>query len=800
MFFFNQDRPGAPLELWAGVECTVNRVGDEYFDQLERSGHAHRLTDLYLFAALGIKTLRYPILWERTAPYGLDQIDWRWADARLARLRLLGLRPIVGLVHHGSGPRYTSLLDPQFPQKLANYALAVARRYPWVDHFTPVNEPLTTARFSGLYGHWYPHSRDDLTFAHAVLNQCRGVALSMQAIRQVNPTAQLVQTEDLGKTYSCPRLSYQAEFENARRWLTYDLLCGRLDKQHPLWGYFTWLGIAQADLAWFLDHPCPPDILGINYYVTSERYLDDRVHLYPRHAVGGNEREPYVDIEAVRVCLEGLTEPAALLNEAWERYQLPLAVTEAHMGGTREEQMRWLMEVWSAAEEVRRQGGDVRAVTLWSLLGAYDWDSLVTREAGHYESGAFDLRAPEPRPTALCALACHLATGRGVDHPVLSQPGWWRRPERLLYPPTSRGETMGDFTTPAIWQRQPSRPILITGATGTLGQAAGRLCQQRGLAYRLLSRADMDIADAQSVSLALDELEPWAVFNAAGYVRVDDAEYEPDRCRRENTEGPAVLAAACAQRGIRLVTFSSDLVFDGRKTTPYLESDKVAPLNEYGRSKADAETDVLDILPDALVIRASAFFGPWDDHNFVTQTLRALAAGRAVVAADDLTVSPTYVPDLIQASLDLLIDDETGIWHLANVGAVTWAALARSVAALAGAPASQVEGRPAETLGYLAQRPAYSALGSERGRLLPPLEDTLGRYLHAARDSVGGCQPRVAVSRRSATIMFDAKGPEPAGEGEQDDSQADGQEEGLRRQAGGQRLGGHSDGEGDGNQ
>src|SRR5215213_6452809 len=188
------------LELWGGVECTVNRVRDAYHDQLKRSGHDCRLEDIDLFAELGIKVIRYPLLWERIAPLDLTTANWSWADERMSRLRELGLKPIVGLVHHGSGPRYTDLLDPEFPEKLATFAAAVAQRYPWIEDYTPVNEPLTTARFSGLYGFWYPHGRSDNIFARAFLNECRAIAESMKAIRKYQPHARLIQTEDLGKT------------------------------------------------------------------------------------------------------------------------------------------------------------------------------------------------------------------------------------------------------------------------------------------------------------------------------------------------------------------------------------------------------------------------------------------------------------------------------------------------------------------------------------------------------------------------------------------------------------------------
>jgi dTDP-4-dehydrorhamnose reductase len=650
------------------------------------------------------------VLWER-AP------QWEWADERLGRLRELGIRPIVGLVHHGSGPPRTSLLDPEFPEKLAAYAREVAERYPWIVDWTPVNEPLTTARFSCLYGFWYPHHREAFSFARALLNQVRAVVLAMRAIREVIPHARLVQTDDLGKTHSTTQLGYQAEHENERRWVTWDLLCGR---GTGIRGWFGMVGIPDADLQWFGENPCPPDIVGINHYLSSERFLDHRLDRYAENLHGSNGKHRYVDELAARVLGPGADGPAKLLREAWKRYELPLAVTEVHNSSTREEQLRWLDEVWRAAVELRDAGGDVRAVTVWSLLGTAGWSRLLTSGQDDYEVGVFDVRAPEPRPTAIARMTRALAMEGRFEHPVLGAPGWWRRPDRLWYPAYGAAAR-----APAV--RAP--PLLVTGATGTLGQAFGRLCDLRGLPCELLTRAELDIADPQSGRTVLDELRPWAVVNAAGYVRVDDAEVEAKRCRRENSEGPRVLGQACAERGLPLVTFSSDLVFDGAKQVPYVESDPVAPLSVYGESKAHAERCVLEGHPSALVVRTSAFFGPWDEWNFAYVALQELEAGRPFAAANDAVVSPTYVPDLVHTVLDLLIDGACGLWHLTNVGEVTWAELARAVAAAAGVDDACLHPQPSSRLGFVAPRPRYSALGSERGTLLEPLENAVERFV-----------------------------------------------------------------------
>ncbi|MGV3741671.1 MAG: family 1 glycosylhydrolase, partial [Burkholderiaceae bacterium] len=724
------------IELWGGLEGTVNRVQDQYFSQMERNGHSARREDLERFASLGIRAIRYPVLWERTAPDGLESADWTWPDERLPGLQALGITPIVGLVHHGSGPRHTSLVDPNFAEQLAEFAGAVAQRYPWVEYYTPVNEPLTTARFSGLYGVWYPHGRDERTFIQALLNQCRGVVLSMRAIRAVNPQAKLVQTDDLGKSYSTPEMADVANFYNDRRWLAWDLLCGMVDERHALWGYLTSTGIAPEEFLWFRDNPCPPDIIGVNYYITSERWLDHRAERYPERYVGGAPERRFADIETARALATPTPGIGPLLEEAWERYGLPLAVTEAHIDANREDQLRWLLEIWRSAEEVLNKGVDMRAVTVWALLGSYDWNCLVTECRGYYEPGPYDVRSAEPRATAVADLMRELSARRPLSHPVLQGQGWWRRPGRFFCPPVATSTAIASLTAELQHGKHHRvQPILITGATGTLGQAFARICETRNLAYRLLSRKDMDIADPASVERAIEQYQPWAIINAGGYVRVNDAEKEAERCLRDNTHGAAVLAVACIRHKLQLLTYSSDLVFDGQKQAPYVESDAVSPLNMYGRSKVDAERRVLTAYPEALVIRTSSFFGPWDRHNFVTQALDALAQGNPFAAASDMTVSPTYVPDLVHASLDLLIDKECGIWHLTNTDPLTWYELARKACEMANVDPGLLEARSCAELGYAAARPAYSALSSERAILLPSLDDALSRYLRLRQEA-----------------------------------------------------------------
>jgi dTDP-4-dehydrorhamnose reductase len=688
-----------PIELWAGAECTVNRVGDVYFDQLERTGHAERLQDLERLAELGVRRVRFPMLWERSAARRGAEPDFRWSDVRLAKLAALGIEPVLGLVHHGSGPAYTDLCDAGFAPGLAAFAEQVARRYPWVKAYTPVNEPLTTARFACLYGLWYPHQKELGAFVRALLNQVHAIRASMAAIRRINPEAELYQTEDLGQTFATPDLEEQCRYERARRWLSLDLLFGRVGPDHPLRRHLEECGALRRLLEQWHAEPCPPDLVGINYYVTSDRFLDSRLALYPRQLWGGNGRQQYCDVEAVRARPEGIVGHAALLEEAFQRYGAPCALTEVHLGCHREDQLRWLREAWQGAHTARAAGADVRAVTLWSAFGAVGWSRLVTSASGEYEPGVYDIRAPEPRPTALARFARQLAQG-GAPDALASASGWWRRASRLAYPPSEQSEALA------------ARPRLLVVGAGRFARRVAELCQRRfectlaasGRQERLLPSSERQRAQPF-----------WGLVLAA-----DPAREAPALA----TELSRWLRASDGVGGARVLALSSAALFNGWSSRPYLESDAASASDLAGQSWYALENELIRACSRALIVRCGFVLDPELPQDPLTSWLRGLRMGRVPRLPPWRFVSPSYLPQLVHTALDLLVDGEHGIWHLAPRTPCSVLELARRSAKRLGlafpeqaAPSSRRE----------AHGP-MRALASERGWPLPDLEETLEAY------------------------------------------------------------------------
>jgi dTDP-4-dehydrorhamnose reductase len=222
-----------------------------------------------------------------------------------------------------------------------------------------------------------------------------------------------------------------------------DLLSGRVTRDHPLFAFLLEHGLEEREALWFSENPCPPSMVGLNYYVTSDRFLDHRVELYPPHFRGGDSGlEPLVDVDAVRIRADGISGVGAVLRQAWERYHLPVAITEAHLGCEPEQQICWLAETWREAQRACEGGVDVRAVTVWGLLGLYNWSDLCTRDIGVYEPGVFDVSSGSPRPTALARLVRKLASGEGIEEMRVCGGGWWNGDSRLTLPSPQEESTL----------------------------------------------------------------------------------------------------------------------------------------------------------------------------------------------------------------------------------------------------------------------------------------------------------------------------------------------------------------------
>lgn len=715
-----------PIEIWGGVECSVVRIDGTVHDQLKMNGHESRLEDLDLFAEIGIKKLRYPLLWEKYA----SQKDNFFAlhDVRLEKLRSLNIDPIAGLLHHGSGPFETDMMQLDFPERLADYAFTIASKYPWIEYYTPVNEPLTTARFSGLYGIWYPHRKDDYSFARIFLNEIKGIILSMKRIKEINPNAKLIQTEDIAKIHSTKKLSYQANLENERVWLTYDILSGKFSPDHPFWQYFLDVGINLEDLDFFYNNICKPDICGFNYYVTSERFLDDRIEDYPGRLIGGNDYHDYVDIEVVRVGERSMVGIESLLREACERYNLPVALTEIHLACTREEQIRWFYNAYKAIERLKNDGKNVLAITAWSLLGSFDWNTLLQYKGKYYESGVFDIRSGKPRATALKNLIKELANGISPTDGLLEIPGWWNRNIRIKYkiPDNLEKKISAEFNS-----YESVKPVIILGED-SLSTSFKQMCILRGIPVVTIQKEGHFLFSEQEMVKIIQDYNPWSIIYTAGSTKIDEAELSPLDCYRENTIFPRLLAQICKAHSIRMLILSSDQVFNGKKKEPYIESDQTDPINIYGISKKLAEDSILIINPEVLVIRSSLLLNPFKKYDFLFELLYRSSNIQNRYLISDITLSPAYLPDLINIALDLLIDKEKGIWHISGPDEVSYYDVARMAIGIAGINSIKLHSIPSIRLITHARRPAYTVLRSTSGIVLPGLEEAITNYISEA--------------------------------------------------------------------
>lgn len=256
--------------------------------------------------------------------------------------------------------------------------------------------------------------------------------------------------------------------------------------------------------------------------------------------------------------------------------------------------------------------------------------------------------------------------------------------------------------------------VLITGAGGQLGSALVAAAPA-GTSTRALGHRALDIADAQAVGAAFDEVRPTVVINAAGFTHVDDAEARQDEAGRANATGPAVLAAACRRSGAWLVHVSTDYVFDGEQTRPYGPQARTNPLSVYGRTKLDGELAVSGALPaQSTVVRTSWLYAS-AGRNFLTTMLRLMRERRQLTVVSDQVGAPTSVASLAAVVWAFAARRASGVHHWCDSGVASWYDFAVAIAEeaqAAGVLTSSPEILPITSADYptAARRPAYSLL------------------------------------------------------------------------------------------
>jgi dTDP-4-dehydrorhamnose reductase len=263
--------------------------------------------------------------------------------------------------------------------------------------------------------------------------------------------------------------------------------------------------------------------------------------------------------------------------------------------------------------------------------------------------------------------------------------------------------------------------ILVFGGNGQLGQELARAATRGRLAVAALGRERADITDAVAIAGVLAAYRPSLVVNAAAYTKVDLAETDAANAAAANAHGPAILARACADASVPLLHISTDYVFDGTKREPYRESDAVAPLGVYGRTKAAGEAAVRDILPRHVIIRTAWVYGEFG-QNFLKTMLRLARERDEVRVVDDQHGSPTSTRELAAAILEIAPRiaagaDVWGTYHLTGSGATTWHGFAATIVA-AQAPLTNMAPKVTaiKTADYptAAARPANSVLDCSR--------------------------------------------------------------------------------------
>lgn len=375
-------RPLFDQFVWgAGIECSF--LPHLKVDQFEWTQHNRFWKEDLRLAKmqLGISHLRYAFPWHLLEP-SPGKFDWDLADERLAEFENLGIEPMLDIMHFGT-PLWLkqAVGDPQFPEALERFTEAMVSRYRGqVRTWCPFNEPLVSALFSGDFGFWPPHSRKWRGYMPVLSRIVQGVNRGIAAIRRAMPEATVLLC-DAAEHYKTrvPQLQTEAQRRNLRRFVVMDLLTGRVDAHHPLYSWLYSYGMSELDLDWFKANPRTPDVLGLDYYPHSDWQL---------HLTGGAVRQRRAESP---VGIYGIA------NAYWQRYGIPLMLTETSIDGQPINREIWLEQNLDQIKRLREEGIPMLGLIWWPMLDQIDWDGALLHRVGKiHRVGLFSLsREPD---------------------------------------------------------------------------------------------------------------------------------------------------------------------------------------------------------------------------------------------------------------------------------------------------------------------------------------------------------------------------------------------------------------------
>jgi beta-glucosidase/6-phospho-beta-glucosidase/beta-galactosidase len=366
-----------------GIECSYPTIdgGRWRLDELEATGHyRYWRRDLELVRELGLRYLRYgPPLYR--IYQGPGKYDWSFMDLIAESMRQLGIIPIMDLCHFGVPDWLESFQNPEFPQRLADYATAFARRYPWVQFYTPVNEMYVTARNSALDGLWNEQLRTDEAYVTATCHVAKASVLATQALLRERPDAVFVNSESSEFFQACcpdPEIRRIAEFENQRRFIALDLLYGT-PVRADVYAYLLDHGMSREEYDWFMRQDVARRaVLGIDYYTWNEKLIN-------------SDGQP-----------ENLGELFGwyvIAQQYYQRYRRPMMHTETNCPDAAQAP-GWLWRQWHNVQLMRQNGVPVVGFTWYSLQDQVDWDIGIGQALGNVNPvGLYDLNR-DPRPVA----------------------------------------------------------------------------------------------------------------------------------------------------------------------------------------------------------------------------------------------------------------------------------------------------------------------------------------------------------------------------------------------------------------